>query len=303
VTKPRRNQLCECGSGRRYKHCHGSTNLTDAQTAVSENESDESEPDAQFNERAMCALRDLYEKAKAAHELHFAMALMPEFRGMRDGGWSTAHEAVRAFDDFSALIKSLDKKEFVRARIVLSFYAHVAEGSGFYEIPKKLLLTVGGQGNNIYPFRSLVKRHQLTGQVMAPNANRIMKDLIGHASELGLSGLAEVFRDAFDPDIRNAIAHADYIIWSDGLRLPRRNGGHPRVIPWDQFDTIIRRGLNLFAFIRQITDEYVTSYDPPKTIRSRMSDDEPVSDYTLYFEPETGAFGFTTGGPPNVIAG
>ena len=48
-----------------------------------------------------------------------------------------------------------------------------------------------------------------------------MKDLIGHASDLGLSELAEVLRDAFDPDVRNAVAHADYIIWSDGLRLRR----------------------------------------------------------------------------------
>jgi hypothetical protein len=62
-----------------------------------------------------------------------------------------------------------------------------------------------------------------------------MKDLIGHASDLRLSELAEVLRDAFDPDVRNAVAHADYIIWSDGLRLRRPNGGRPRVIPWDEF--------------------------------------------------------------------
>jgi hypothetical protein len=122
-----------------------------------------------------------------------------------------------------------------------------------------------------------------------------MKDLIGHASELGLSELAEVFRDAFDPDVRNAIAHADYILWSDGLRLRRRNGGQPRVVPWDEFDALIGRGLNLFSLIRSIVDEYTRSYDPPKTIRSRMTDGEPETDYTLYFDPKTGALGLTTG--------
>jgi hypothetical protein len=95
--------------------------------------------------------------------------------------------------------------------------------------------------------------------VMAPNANRIMKDLIGHASELGLSELAEVFRDAFDPDVRNAIAHADYINWNDGLRLRRRNGGQPRVISWDEFDALVRRGLNLFSVIRQIAADCPSS--------------------------------------------
>jgi hypothetical protein len=163
---------------------------------------------------------------------------------------------------------------------------------------RKLLLTIERRGNNLYPFRALVERHQKTGEVMAPNANRIMKDLIGHCSELGLSELAEVFRDAFDPDVRNAIAHADYILWSDGLRLRRRNGGHPRIIRWDELDALIGRGLNLFSIIRGVVNEYVQSYDPPKTIRSRLNDGEPETEYTLFLDPKTGAFGFTTGQYP-----
>ncbi|HEY1615521.1 MAG TPA: hypothetical protein VGF97_17715 [Rhizomicrobium sp.] len=181
-----------------------------------------------------------------------------------------------------------------KTHVLLAFYNQVAERSGFYEIPKKLLLTVGGDGNNIWPFQSLVERHRKTGEAMAPNANEIMKDLIGHASELGLTELAEVFRDAFDPDVRNAVAHADYIIWQDGLRLRRRNGGYPRVIPWDEFDALMCRGLNLFSIIRGVVEEYVESYDPPKTIRSRMNKNEPEDDYTIYLDRENGAFGFTT---------
>jgi hypothetical protein len=68
----------------------------------------------------------------------------------------------------------------------------------------------------MWPFQDLVERHRPRGEIIAPNANRIIKDLIGHASELGLTELAEVFRDAFDPDVRNAVAHADYIIWPMG---------------------------------------------------------------------------------------
>jgi hypothetical protein len=36
----------------------------------------------------------------------FVMALMPQFRGAQDAGWSTAREAVRAYDEFVALIGS-----------------------------------------------------------------------------------------------------------------------------------------------------------------------------------------------------
>jgi hypothetical protein len=248
-----------------------------------------------FYDKAVRALRELFEKAKATHELHFTMALMGELRGAQDGGWNTAEDASRAYDEYTTLIKSLNKDDLVRIRVILAFYAHVSEASGFYEIPKKLMLTVDGQGNNIRPFQHLVQRHQTTGNIMAPNANRIMKDLMGHASELGLKELAEVFQEAFDPDVRNAVAHADYVLARDGMRLRRRNGGQPRVIPWGEFDPLICRGINLFSFIRQIVDEYIRSYHPPKTIRSQLSEAEPVTDYTIYYDPTTRNYGWIIG--------
>jgi hypothetical protein len=44
------------------------------------------EPNQEFYDKAVRALTDLCERAKAAHELHFVMALMPEFRGMQGCG-------------------------------------------------------------------------------------------------------------------------------------------------------------------------------------------------------------------------
>lgn len=148
--------------------------------------------------------------------------------------------------DTFVLVRSLDKGQLVRARLILAFYLHVAEGAGFYEMPKKMMLTIEGKGNNIYPFQNLVKKHQETGAAIAPNVNQIMKNLMGHALELDLSELSDVFRDAFDADVRNAIAHSDYILAPDGMRLRKRNGGQPYVISWNEFDAIISRGINLF---------------------------------------------------------
>lgn len=260
---------------------------------------DAEDPNQAFYDKAERTLRELFERAKAAHELHFVMALMPEFRGMQDAGWNTAEEAIHAYDQYTELIKNLiGKDDIIRVRVILAFYMHVAEGSGFYEMPKKMLLTVQGRGNNIYPFHPLVKRYEKTGRAIAPNANRIMKDLMGHAYELGLIELSEVFRDAFDPDVRNAIAHADYTLVSDGVRLRMRNGGQVRVISWDEFDIVMSRGINLFSIIRQLVGEYTKSYDPPKTIQSRLGEHEPLTDYTLYYDPATGAFGFITGKSP-----
>jgi hypothetical protein len=253
------------------------------------------DPNQPFYDKAIAAIEELFEKAKAAHELHFAMGMMPEFRGAQDPGWNTAEEATIAYDQYTALLKSMDKKDPMRVRVALDFYLHVAEGSGFHEIPKKMLLTIEGKGNNIYPWQNLVKRHEKAGRAIDPNANRVMKDLMGHSFELGLKNLSEVFQEAFDPDVRNAVAHADYIIAPEGLRLRKKNGGWPREIAWPECDAILNRGLNLFSFIRQIVDAHIRSYDPPKKIRSRLTDNEPFTDYLLYYVPETGAFGFTTG--------
>jgi len=61
-----------------------------------------------FYEKADAALRELFEAAKAKHELHFAMALMPEMRGMQDAGWNTARETQRAFHEYLEFLETLE---------------------------------------------------------------------------------------------------------------------------------------------------------------------------------------------------
>jgi hypothetical protein len=125
-----------------------------------------------------------------------------------------------------------------------------------------------------------------------------MKDLMGHAYELGLRELSDVFRDAFDGDVRNAIAHSDYSLAKDGMRLRKRNGGDPYLIPWPEFDVIMHRGITFFSIMRQIADEYVESYNPAKTIQSRLADNEPIGDYTIFYDPKKEQFGWTIGKEP-----
>jgi hypothetical protein len=182
---------------------------------------------AAFYEKAERAFHKLIDAARTRHELHFAMALMPEMRGAQDAGWNTAHETHIAFDEYLKFIETLEDGR-MKCRVALAFYCHIAEASGFYEVPKNMLRIAGGQSHVIWPFNDIVERHAQTGNLIAPNANKVLKNLAGHAKELGLDELAEVFRDAFDSDVRNGYAHADYVVWNDGLRLPKHNGGQPR---------------------------------------------------------------------------
>lgn len=183
-----------------------------------------------FYEKAEAALRELFEAAKAKHELHFAMALMPEMRGMQDAGWNTADETQHAFHEYLEFLQELEPNR-MKWRITLGFYCHLAEASGFYEVPKNMLRISEGGSHVLWPFMDLVQEHRQTGNRIAPNANKVLRDLAGYAKTLGFDNLAEVFRDAFNSDVRNGYSHADYIVWQDGLRLPKRNGGYASCIP------------------------------------------------------------------------
>ncbi|WP_162823709.1 hypothetical protein [Lysobacter sp. TY2-98] len=241
-----------------------------------------------FFEKAETALRELFEMARARNELHFALSLAPEFRGCQGAGWSTAQEAHTAFEEYLEFLND-GALTPLKARVALAFYCHLSEASGFYEIPKNMLRVAEGERYNLWPFQRLVERHKVSGSIIAPNANKVLRDLAGHAKTLGLDALSEVFRDAFDSDVRNAYAHADYIIWDDGIRLRKRNGGNPRLVSWPEFHLHFHRGINFFHLLGQIVQEYTQSYDPPKQIRGQLAD-EPEGIWTIHSDPVRRAF-------------
>jgi hypothetical protein len=142
-----------------------------------------------FYEKAERALRGLFEVAKARNELHFALSLNPEFRGMRDAGWSSAQEVHTAFADYLSFLREGEPSR-LKTRVALGFYCHLAEASGFYEIPKNMLRVAEGQLYNMEPFRGLVEVNRRTGNRIAPNAPKIIRDLAGHSENLGHHELA-----------------------------------------------------------------------------------------------------------------
>jgi len=92
--------------------------------------------DKEFLEKTEKAFRELFDAAQKRNELHFAMALMPEMRGAQDAGWNTAEESRHAFNEYIEFIEKQPPSS-IKSRIALSFYCHIAEASGLYEVPKK----------------------------------------------------------------------------------------------------------------------------------------------------------------------
>lgn len=246
----------------------------------------------EFLDDAEQTLRELFDLAKSRNELHFAFSLAQEFRGLQDPGWNTASDSVDALAEYIEFLSEPPQTSRLKIRIALGFYCHLAEASGLYEVPKNMLRVAGGEYYNPMPFSGLVERHRLTGESIAPNANKIMKDLIGHSADLNLHKLSQVFRGLFEPDLRNGYAHADYVVWSDGIRLPRRNGGVGRLVSYDTFNFYLNRAINFFLLLQDLCGLYMRSYNPSKQIIGALPNG-PTETITISYSPENGVLSIT----------
>jgi hypothetical protein len=241
-----------------------------------------------FEARCSEAWRYLFETAKNHNEVYFAISLVPEFRGMQDVGWNTAEEAKKAFEQYIELIGQMPASP-IKMRVCLSFYSNLSEAAGFYEMPKNMLRVSGGESYTLWPFNHLVKLHGERGEVIAPNANKIMKDLLGHAQTLGFNDLCAIITEAFDPDIRNGYAHADYIIWNNDIRLRKRNGGDSRLVPQKEFVLRLNKAIVFFQSLWKQADESIRSYVTPKRLIGRLNDREPEGPIIISCDLERGA--------------
>lgn len=235
-------------------------------------------------------LSQLFAFARQMNELDFAASLSGEFRGAQDAGWTTTITANEVFGEILPLLeltRPLSKAEF---RVVLMLYCQLAEAGGVYETLKNMMGVITLKPYLLWPFKDLVKVRPTSRRVIGPNANVTFRDLATAARDIGLARLSELFELAFRDDIRNGISHADYIIWIDGLRLRKRNGGYADRITFEEVANTVLRGLHFFEVLRQHSDISVRSFHPPKTIVGRFSANPPMP-WTVSFDPDKGTFG------------
>jgi hypothetical protein len=260
-----------------------------------QNTADPEAENEEFLGKAQAELRRLFDTARRSDEVQFALALAPEFRGEQGPGWCTAEEAYVAFDQYVSFLKEGGANSF-KVRVALAFYSHLAEASGLYEVPKNMLRVAENKPYLLWPFHELVKTHGVSGRPIAPNASKVFRDLAEHAKAIGFDDLALVFRDAFDHEVRNGYAHADYIVWSDGIRLRNRHGGHARIVSWDEFNVLFHRGINFFNILRTLVGEYVDQYDPPKKVIGHLGQGPP-RECTIAYDRKTGQYSISSSSP------
>lgn len=242
---------------------------------------------ADFIGKCRSIFLDLFDRAKKVDEVQFAIALGPEMRGAQDVGWNTAIEATHTLEDYHRPLEIAPPDSSMRVRVGLSLYCHLAEASGFYEVPKNMMVIASGGSYSLNPFSSL-NRYHAAGELISPNATKVLKDLLGHAEQLGLEGIKNIILEAFDFDIRNGYAHADYVIWDDGLRLPKRNGGTPKVIAFLELGLKVNKAIILFTSLQNCVAESMRSYAVPRRTEGRLNSHDSVKPALISYSDEKG---------------
>jgi hypothetical protein len=238
----------------------------------------------------------LYAFARQMNELDFAISLGGEFRGMQDPGWATTITAHEVFGEITTHFKTPRDRSKAELRVILMLYCQLAEAGGIYETLKNVLGVITLKPYLLWPFKDLVRIKKAPGGVIGPNANATFRDLAITAKAVGLARLSELLEGAFRDDLRNGVSHADYVIWNDGIRLRKRNGGNAELLPFPDVNEALTRGVGFFQILVEHNDASVQSFDPPREIVGRFSANPPMP-WTVYFDPKTGGFGIKGSSP------
>lgn len=232
---------------------------------------------------------------RSINELDMAGALFQESRGAQDHGWTTTITAYEVFGEMRELGAKKEPLSKAEYRQFLCLYVHLAEAGGIYEVLLNLMGVIQLKPYNLWPFQDLVKVKQVSRRIIGPNANAIFRKLAETATAIGMNKLASLLEITFRDDIRNGISHADYIIWEDGLRLRRRNGGGATLITNNDVFKAFKIGMMFFELFDGLQREARQSFKPARDIIGRFSENQPML-HTVELH-ENGSFSISTSSP------
>lgn len=242
-----------------------------------------------FFKKTELEFRSLFALAKQKNELHFAFSLTPEFRPYSINSVYDFPEVVSEYLDFIVQ----NKEHPLQPRVALALYSHISEASGFWEIPKNLLSIIDGNKYNLMPFKDLVKKYGNPEGSISPNSNKIMRSLMRYSAELGFNGLGNIFKEAFNAELRNGYAHADYVLFDKGICVGSRYGKE-KIISWDEFTFLINRAINFYEIFMDILRENLNYYSEPKIIKGHLEDNKPEGTWKIHYDIKAG-FSITGG--------
>jgi hypothetical protein len=216
----------------------------------------------EFNKTIVREIDDLFLKAKDINELAYVFSLLGFNSGIEDIGWQPINETCQLVEDFGSIANS-PLKNHTKIRLLLQMYCQVTETSYIYHIIYNMLLTI----DNEEPPRVFNFLDKYRGAI-PPNVGvklGLIKDL---ALKHNLKGLVALLDQIYNSDIRNAVSHADYILFNDEFRLKHR-GDIIKKIKLDDVYDLVNYAVIFFQTFFQVSHKHRTSYGNDYVINNR----------------------------------
>lgn len=239
----------------------------------------ERENDA-FIEEMRKGIEQLYDLARDKCELFYLIALNPGSRIILDEDWDASVGVEEGVDDYIAFLKAeairfAQSRKYRRdsIRILLAYYAQLTEASFAFRMPMRMLRILQEQKPDGDPFKRLPGSHQLTKD-LPKSLNQAFKELVATSTLLGLHGLANTFKNVFNHDLRNSIAHSEYLIRDRGINLPRESALSFMRIELNEFALLQARALAFIDILRAETLRRNKYYQDERTFLYVYDDKE-----------------------------
>jgi hypothetical protein len=232
--------------------------------------------------RYLTILDTLFHRAQTAREFDFIHSLLG-VRGLSDAGWDPWETTSELLGPVEDVIN--EAKDFlVRRHLKLWVWGHVVEATEPYELLRNLIEVAQGGRFRIEWFPDVTTS---SGRTRPQHPADKIAQIESAALKIGLPDVAQPSREIWDTDLRNAVAHADYVLHGGDVNLPRAG----RTVEHEAVERLVSRADAYLGALKTLRQVYVGSYDEPKEISAYGFCGEPDAKGIVIVREGHGAVG------------
>lgn len=209
------------------------------------------------------ALERLADAARKMDEFAYLHAILGINSGIEDAGWQPIDESQTFVRELVSLINT-PLHVHTKARLALVVYCHITEANFLYHDVFNLLLAADGQPARIFNFT-----HKTTNG-KPPSVNAKLADIKATADRMKHTAITAMFDEIWNPDLRNAVFHSDYILFENELRIKHRVSQIAK-IPLAQLFELLQKALHLFDAVLDVRAKGRRSFPKGYRITGRKS--------------------------------
>ena len=235
------------------------------------------------------SIDNLFAQAKSTDEVAYVFALLGMNSGMEDIGWQPIDETRFLMQDIVSII-NIPLNQYTRFRLMLLLYCQITESNYLYHVLYNMLLCIEEETPpNVFNFLDQFQRGS------PPSVKSKVKQICAKANKLGHNEISKILNIIFNSSLRNAISHADFILFEDELRL--KHGSEIKKIKLNEVSVLINNALIFFHIFFQILSNYKMAYKDGHIISNRKrKSGSRLADITLQVD-KNGLYGFSGSDP------